>query len=154
MKGGTVMFAPKRILVPTDFSDDADAALKEALDLARQYHSRVYLLHVAEPVMECAVDYCLDPAAIKQAEDEEVNKSRILMQEEINKLGVSESVEIVTDIREGDTVSEILKEQDERDIDLIVMPSHRKKGILERMMGPVSEKIMEQATSPVLIVRH
>ena len=148
------MFAPKKILVPTDFSDDADAALQEALDLARQYHSKVYLLHVTEPVMQCSVDYCLDLATLKQAEAEEVIRSRVLMQEELNKLGATEGIEVISDIREGDTVSEILKEQDEKDIDLIVMPSHRKKGFLERMMGPISEKVMEQATRPVLIVRH
>ena len=44
------MFAPKRILVPTDFSDYSDEALKQALELAKQYHSKVYLLHVANPV--------------------------------------------------------------------------------------------------------
>ena len=36
------MFAPKRILVPTDFSGDSDEALKQALELAKQYHAKVY----------------------------------------------------------------------------------------------------------------
>ena len=103
--------------------------------------------------MQCVVDYCLDPAVVKQAEDEEVKRSRILMQEELNKLETG-GIEVVTDIREGDTVSEILREEEDRDVDLIVMPSHRKKGILERMMGPVSKRVMEKATRPVLIVRH
>jgi len=34
------MFAPKRILVPTDFSDYSDEALKQALELAKQYNAK------------------------------------------------------------------------------------------------------------------
>ena len=30
------MFAPKQILVPTDFSSYSDKALKEAIDIAKQ----------------------------------------------------------------------------------------------------------------------
>ncbi len=148
------MFAPKRILVPTDFSSDSDEALKEAVELAKQYHSKVYLLHVSEPIMQCSADYCLDLVALKQAEAEEINRARHSMQEELRKLGMTEDVEIISDIREGDTVTEILKEQDERGVDLIVMPSHRKKGLIDRIMGAISEKVMAEATSPVLLVRH
>lgn len=148
------MFAPKRILVPTDFSGDSDEALKQALELAKQFHSKVYLLHVAEPIMQCGVDYCMDMASVQQAEAEEINRSKELMQKELAKFPEGLDIEVISDVREGDTVSEILKEQDERDVDLIVMPSHRKTGLLKRLMGPVSEKVMEEAKSPVLLVRH
>ena len=40
----------KRILVPLDFSSKNSAALETALDLARQNGSRIFLLHVIEPV--------------------------------------------------------------------------------------------------------
>ena len=39
-------------------------------------------------------------------------------------------------------------------VDLIVMPSHRKASLFKRLMGQVSEKVMEEAKSPVLLVRH
>lgn len=148
------MFAPKRILVPTDFSGDSDEALKEALELAKQYHSKVYLLHVAEPITQCSVDYCLDLATVRQAEAEEMNRSKEMMQRELAKFPEGMDVEVISDIREGDAVTEILKEQDERGVDLIVMPSHRKTGLFKRMMGQVAEKVMEEAKTPVLLIRH
>ena len=40
------MFAPKNILVPTDFSEHSDRELAEAVDIARQHKARIYLLHV------------------------------------------------------------------------------------------------------------
>jgi hypothetical protein len=35
------MLMPTKILVPTDFSEPSDRALKQALDIARQYHAKV-----------------------------------------------------------------------------------------------------------------
>ena len=148
------MFAPKNILVPTDFSEHSDEALQEAVELARQYHSRVYLLHVAEPIMQCAGDFCLDAGTMLQAEDDARNLAQEKMKQEIARFADDRDVEIVSDIRKGDPAQEILKEQRERDVDLIVMPSHKKAGLLKRMMGPVTERVMEEAKSPVLLVRH
>ena len=148
------MFAPKRILVPTDFSDYSDEALKQALELAKQFNAKVYLLHVAEPITQCAVDYCLDSSEVKKAEDAEIIQAREMMQKELNKFSEFQEIEVVNDVREGNPVEEILKEQDERGVDLIVMPSHHKTGFVKRLMGQITEKIMEEAKSPVLFVRH
>lgn len=38
----------KKILVPTDFSDQAENALKVAAQLARTYDCEIYLLHIIE----------------------------------------------------------------------------------------------------------
>ena len=40
------MLAPTKILVPTDFSEYSDKALRQALDIAEQYNAKVYVLHV------------------------------------------------------------------------------------------------------------
>lgn len=154
MKGGIIMFAPKRILVPTDFSDFSDEALKQALELAKQYNSKVYLLHVANPVTQCTADYCLDVDTFRKAEESARIKARDMMQKELQKFPEFREVEIISDIREGEPVEEILKEQEEKGVDLIVMPSHGKSGILKRLMGQIAEKVMEETKSPVLLVQH
>lgn len=148
------MFAPKRILVPTDFSDYSDEALKQALELAKQYSAKVYLLHVAEPIRQCAGDYCLDESKVKAAENTEILQAKEKMQKELKKFPEFQEIEVITDIREGEPVQEILKEQDEKGVDLIVMPSHGKTGFMKRLMGLISEKVMEEAKSSVLLVRH
>jgi len=53
------MFAPKNILVPTDFSEHSDRALAEAVDIARRHKARIYLLHVLGVVRQCVSDYCM-----------------------------------------------------------------------------------------------
>lgn len=148
------MFAPKRILVPTDFSDYADEALKQALELAKQYNAKVYLLHVTEPITQCAADYCLDLSKVKGAEDAELLRAREMMQKELQKFPEFQEIEVISDIREGEPVQEILREQEEKSVDLIVMPSHGKAGFIKRLMGQISEKVMEESKSPVLLVKH
>lgn len=139
---------------PAAFSGISNEALKQALELAKQYNAKVYLLHVAEPVTQCAGDYCLDSATVKQAEDNKILQAKEKMQKELKEFSEFQEIEIITDIREGRPVEEILKEQEERGVDLIVMPSHGKTGFIKRLMGQISEKIMEEAKSPVLLVRH
>ncbi|KQC06118.1 MAG: hypothetical protein APR62_08460 [Smithella sp. SDB] len=148
------MFAPKRILVPTDFSSNADEALKQALELAMQYNAKVYLLHVTTPVKQFTVDYAFDTPTYQEIENQNLLQAQNMMQTELKKFPESEKIEIIRDIREGEPVEEILKEQDEKGVDLIVMPSHSKTGFLKRVMGVISEKVMEEAKSPVLFVHH
>jgi len=148
------MFAPRRILVPTDFSDDSDEALKQALELAKQYNSKVYLLHVVEPLTQCAGDYCLDSANLKEIKASDIKHSESMMRRELDKYRGIQDIEVISDIREGDPVDEIIKEQEERSVDLIVMPSHGKTNFLKRLMGSISEKIMKEAKSDVLLVKH
>jgi nucleotide-binding universal stress UspA family protein len=69
---GLNMFAPKNILVPTDFSSSSDKALKRAVDIALQHKSKIYVLHVIDEIMQCAVDYCLDISVVKQVEKQSV----------------------------------------------------------------------------------
>ena len=147
------MFEPKNILVPTDFTDYSDTAVKFALDLARQYGAKVNLLHVIEPVAPCTADYCPDDSAIQTAEHLLMNHAEDKLHAELDKFYDLKGVDVSSDIREGHPGDEILKDQEEKNIDLIVMSPHGKPGVIKRVMGTVSEKVMEEAHCPVLLVR-
>ncbi len=68
-KGGILMFEPKRILVATDFSRYSDKALRIAVDMAMEYKTHIYLLHViSEAVYDCGNDYCLSDADLAKIE--------------------------------------------------------------------------------------
>lgn len=148
------MFEPKKILVPTDFSDSSDRALQEAVDVAGKYHSKVTVLHVIDKeIQECTVDYCLPNDAVERMKNESVNVSRERMQAEIGRLSGAQAVEIDFDVKHGIPSDEILKEQDEKGIDLIVMASHGRTGLARLMLGSVADKVVKRATAPVLLVR-
>ena len=146
------MFAPKNILVPTDFSAYSDKALKKAVEIALQHKSRIYLLHVVDEIMQCAVDYCLDISLVKQVEKQSLNFAKEKLQKEAEGLAQSKNVQIIVDVKLGDTYETILKEQKDKRIDLIVIASRGKKGLIQHL-GSIADKVMRGAKCPVLLVK-
>jgi universal stress protein A len=148
------MFAPKKILVPTDFSKFSDEALKQAYDIAKQHKAKIYLLHVIEVVQTCSVDYCLDDATVKMLDEKSLDFSEKMLQKQIKKVLKSKDVEVVSDVKKGTPYEEILKEQQSKKMDLIVIASHGRTGLLSHLIGSVAEKVARGAKCPVMLVRN
>ena len=147
------MFSPKNILVPTDFSEHSDKALQQAIDIAKQFKSKIYLLHVIGIIIQCTVDYCLPPQTVDQVENESVSSAKKMITEQLAKFPDSKSIEIIADIRKGTPYEEILRDQQDKKIDLIVIASHGKTGLLSHLIGSVAEKVVRNVKCPVLLVR-
>jgi len=153
MKEG-YMFAPKKILVPTDFSKFSDDALKQAYDIAKQYKARIYLLHVVDVIQVCAVDYCFDQQTLDSLEKKSIKSSEDMMQKQIKKAIKSKDVEIIPDVIKGTPYVTILKEQQAKKIDLIVIASHSRTGLLGHLIGSVAEKVARGAKCAVILVKN
>ncbi len=147
------MFAPKQILVPTDFSEYSDKALKEAIDIARQHSSTIHLLHVISIVQQCAVDYCMDNSVVAELEKQSTERAKKMMTDETDKFPESKTITIIPEVRKGTPYEEILKNQKEKNIDLIVIASHGTTGLLHYFIGSVAERVTKGAKCPVLLVR-
>jgi universal stress protein A len=148
------LFSPKKILVPTDFSEYSDKALQMAIDIAQQFKSQIHLLHVVGIVVQYMVDYSLDPQMVTLMENESVHTAQRMLTEQLAKFPDSKSMEIITDIRKGTPYyEEILRDQQEKKIDLIVIASHGKTGLLSHLIGSVAERVVRSANCPVLLVR-
>lgn len=149
------MFAPKKILVPTDFSVYSDNALKQAIDVAKQNKAKIHLFHVIDDgFQQCAVDYCLNEGDVQKILKVSIKNAKEKLQQEAKKVtDNNSSIEIVYDTRRGIPYEEILKEQEEKGIDLIVIASHGKTGILKNLLGGVVDKVMKRAKCQVLLVR-
>jgi len=147
------MFAPKKILVPTDFSEFSDNALAEAVDIARQYESTIYLLHVFGLVQQCFDNYCMSADILENLRREGLSYANEMIRQQIEKTGKTDKIDIVTDIIEGSPAyEEILNEQRAKGIDLIVIASHGKTGLLHHF-GSVADKVTRGATCPVYLVK-
>lgn len=147
------MFVPKNILVPTDFSEYSDRALSAAQDLAKCFHAKIDVLHVVdEGLHECADQYCVDPAIMKKVREDSVKGSQEKMQAEAARVREN-GVETEFSIRQGTPYDEILKEQQEKQIDLIVIATHGRTGLLSHLIGSVAEKVSRSAHCPVLLIR-
>jgi universal stress protein A len=148
------MLTPKNILVPTDFSKFADAALKKAVEIATPSETKIYLLHVIdEHIQQCAVDYCLSQELVKQLERDSVKASRDKLKKEAKEIVKAKKVDVIFDVKKGVPAEVILGEQKEKKIDLIVIASHGKTGILKQLMGSVAEKVVKGSKCPVMVVK-
>jgi nucleotide-binding universal stress UspA family protein len=147
------MFAPKNILVPTDFSKYANAALKKAVDIATQHDTEIYLLHVInEQIQQRAYDYFFSYEVVKQLEKEGVKASRDKLKEEDEGIIKEKKIKVIFDVKNGVPSEVILSEQKAKKIDLIVIASHGKTGFLKKPMGSVADKVVKGSKCPVIVV--
>jgi len=148
------MFQPRKILVPTDFSEDSVRAFQMALSIAAKYQARIFLLHViSNTVQQSLSDYCLDQGIVARVLSESIVFSNEKLQEAIDKNQQSGDIKVIPDVRKGQPYEEILKEASERKVDLIVIASHGKTGLQKYFIGSVTERVMKEAKCPVLLVR-
>ena len=149
------MVAPSlnRSLVPTDFSETADAALEYAKQLATKMGASVHLLHVfTDPyaVAACAPEVCAAVPAEARARALDEARERLF-----ERLDGSEEQRFrgTRGIVRGLTAPQIVAYAVNQDIDLIVMGTHGRRGIAHLLLGSVAEHVVRIATCPVLTVR-
>jgi nucleotide-binding universal stress UspA family protein len=147
------MFAPKSILVPTDFSEYSDRAIKQAVDIAEQNNAKIYLLHVVDKLQQCAIDYCIPVETMMKVQSDSEKEASRKMQDEAKKITQAKKIDVTFDVKSGVPFEEILKGQQERKADLIVIASHGRTGIMKSLIGSVADKVMREAKCPVLLVR-
>ncbi len=148
------MFKPSRILVPIDMSDHSLKAMRKGFDIAKQYNSEVYLLHVIqEPIQECAIDYCINEDLVRNLQTEMFESARKAMLTLLYMFPGIDEDKIETDVRTGVPYKEILNEAEERDVDLIVIAARGYSGLSKYLMGSVARHVLLGAKCPVLLIK-
>lgn len=148
MKQGAKIKPVKRILVPIDFSECSDEAMRYAGELARVFKARILLVHVLQPhayAMTETFNLVDHYAALKMVAEPLLEGS----QKKLSKRGVA----VETDLRTGTAHSEILEKARSAKADLIVMGSHGRTGLEHFLLGSVAEKVVRLSPCPVLTVR-
>jgi nucleotide-binding universal stress UspA family protein len=148
------MLTVKSILVPTDFSEHSDNALKQALDIAKENKAKLYLLHVIHEAMhQCASDYCLSDEMMRQMESGMISAAQQSLQKQLAKFPEAKEVEVVPEVRRGFPSDEIVKEQQEKKIDLVVIAPLGRTGIARFLIGSVTKNVVKEAQCPVLVAK-
>jgi universal stress protein A len=147
-----IMFKPYRILVPTDLSEHSDKALRQAFDIAQQYDPEVIVLHVMkDPVRYCTIDYLINDDLLNQMDSEMRRDAKREVNNQLAKFSSMGHFAVTTDIRAGTECDEILKEADEKQVDLIVMSSSCSNLFSKNVLGMVARNVASKAKCPVLL---
>jgi nucleotide-binding universal stress UspA family protein len=139
----------RNILVPLDFSEPAEKALRYAVAFGGRFEARITLLHVrelpyylAEPGFVPAVTPIDDPS-------EAVTRR---LEADVRRLVPPEMHER-TLLRVGAPFDEICKAAAELNTDLIILSTHGYTGLKHALMGSTAERVVRHAPCPVLVVR-
>ena len=137
----------KKILVPTDGSDFAKDAQLHALFLAKVSGAEIIALSVSENHFINGISVSEEIEQINQILTDRCKKD-LQEFEDMN----DEGVKISSVIKEGSPAKTILEVAEEEDIDLIVIGSSGKSGFDRFILGSVSDKVVNAAKCPVLVV--
>ena len=141
----------KKILCPTDFSEPAFVALKRAEELARHFAADLIVAHVI-PTLPGPHSFP-DPQEPLNFEVPLFQQELAIKAEHMLKDLVSHHQAETRDmVTTGDAAPEILRIAQQEHVDLIVIASHGLTGWRRLVHGSVSEKVVRQATCPVLTI--
>jgi nucleotide-binding universal stress UspA family protein len=139
------MFNIRKILHPTDFSDEAALAFRVACDLAKQHGAEVVVLHVLPPPVAWG------EVVARRGPDGYEQQLWIEYLTPIH--AVDPAVRVQHRMEEGPPAQRIVFVAEELGADVIVMGTHGRKGLSRLLMGSVAEHVLRTAPCPVLTVR-
>jgi len=148
------MFKPTRILVPTSMSENFLKTLRLAFDIAKEFNSEIFLLHVIQnPVKQCVADFCLDEESFSQLQRQMYESALVKIRNLLAIFPFINLDKITTDIKTGPAYDEICKEVKEREIDLIVIDSLGSTGLEKSRIGEVARQMLLGAKCSVFLVK-
>lgn len=145
------MITLKTILVPSDFSECSDAALRYGLELARRFDARLHLLHVVQdPLTQpWAAEGFSAPLFDMVEKWQQDAKARLVASIPLADIG-----RVTVTVTLAWPYAEILRYANEHGVDLIVMGTHGRSGVSHVLLGSIAERVVRHAPCPVLTVRH
>ncbi|MBO3115534.1 universal stress protein [Winogradskyella sp. DF17] len=140
-----------RILVPTDFSEQAEHALKVAAMLANKFNADIYLLHMMEIPMQQ-----IDPINAHSDVPEALFFMRLAHKkfEDLMDSDYLKGLTVHETVKADITFNEIKEACKEFDIDMIIMGSHGTSGLMEMFVGSNAEKVVRTSDVPVLVIKN
>lgn len=147
----------KRILLPTDLSECAQHARSYAIDLAAKFGAELHLLHVIHDPATDVPDFGMGLAFPAYTENlpEKRRELTASVTQSLQTLLADCPAQVKTSIsvQFGPPFLKILNYVEEHDIDLIVMGTHGRTGVMHVLLGSVAERVIQNAVCPVLTVR-
>lgn len=139
----------KKIIVPIDFSEHSEYALKTAAKLAKINNSEILALHMLEmsDIMLTASDGLQYEKAVYFYKLSEQKFEKFLEKDYLKDLKVTPI------IKHFKVFSEVNDVAHKNDADLIVMGSHGSSGVKEFFIGSNTERVVRNADIPVLVVK-
>jgi nucleotide-binding universal stress UspA family protein len=137
------------ILVPTDGSDAAAAALDHAFAVADSFDATVHALYVVEAA---AIAHEAPELPLDRLRETLRGEGETAL-DDLTTRASERGVDVTRALVEGIAEDAILDYVDDEDIDLVVMGTHGRHGLDRFLVGSVTERVLRRSAAPVLAVR-
>lgn len=142
----------KTIIVPTDFSANADNALRYTCNMHKNIEGKIVLFHTYSVPAVVGDDYLIPPLPdvneLKDMSDEILNKLALAYQKEFPAM----SFVIESSLGAGSVAEEVLGSAEHHKADLIIIGTHGTSGMKEFLFGTTAASVMADAKCAVLSV--
>jgi nucleotide-binding universal stress UspA family protein len=138
----------ERVLVTTDGSSPAEAAVDHAVAVADAYEATLHVLSVVDISVVAGGPTSAPPVDILDELQEQATTATDRVAERAREAGV----DVVTEVREGFPGPGLLDYAEEASIDLIAMGTHGRTGVDRLLLGSTTERTIRRATVPVMSV--
>lgn len=142
----------KKILVPLDGSERAEAILPHVEDLATCYDAEVILLQVVEPGSYYVSPYDAYPEPALDDAEARADLVRDYLEKQQASLQ-DKGIKVQCKVEHGPVVLAIIDVARGEDVDLIAMASHGRTGLARVFYGSVAAGILHRVDRPLLLVR-
>ena len=136
------------IVVGTDGSKGAEAALSEGFDLAKRLGAKVLVVTVAAHTSDL-----LGGSVYKHKVSEHLNQARAAL-DAARTMAEKTGAEAEFEVFEGDAAEEIATIAESRDADLVVVGTRGHGAIAGSLLGSVSADVVRRSKRPVVVVHE
>jgi len=154
----------ENILYTTGLGSGTPYVFRYALSLAQKYDAKIHIIHGHEPLPASAqgmADLYMVQEKSEDIFEKAVIETEIKIKERLELLCAKETAsdpqgrERIASITVAKLPAKqaILQEAEKRNIDLIVMGSHRHSVLSDAMLGTTTLKVLHKSTIPVMVVR-
>ena len=140
----------KNILVSIDFNNNEQLLIDKALEMAKAFNAKIWLLHVAAPEPEF-IGFGVGPQYIRDSRADELRKEHRLISDYTDLIRL-ENHQCEGLLIEGATIDMIMEETQKLDIDLIIIGHHDHNFLYNAFFGSVASGVVKKANIPVLVV--
>ncbi len=145
----------RKILYPTDFSDVSKNALSYLKQLKKSGVEEIFVLHVIDKKdVQFSYLYLFDESSpdgnLEQKLKDEATRELKEIEGKLKEWGFK----VLSRVKLGIPIKEILSAEQKEDISIIVIGSHGKSDLEEMLLGSVSENIIRKCKKPVLVVKR
>lgn len=140
----------KRILYPVDLSEISHKIVPYVVALAARFNSEVHLLFVITSLENFANFYIPNPA-LSELEEELTKGARRKLEEFAEEHFKAYPAAVVTTTL-GDPAEEIMNYAEAKNVDLIVMGTHGRKGLEKIIFGSVANQVVKKSPIPVMTI--